>query len=94
MATPGSSALKGSSSKYISALEYNALAKLILAFYPPDIFIPRSPNLVSDPSSKHKISSSNSLTLTHSSKCSWSNSIPKVIFSLTEAEKIKGSYST
>ena len=42
-ATSGSTALKGSSNKIISESEYTALAKLISAFCPPDMFIPLSP---------------------------------------------------
>ena len=45
-ATSGSTAERGSSSKNISAFEYIALAKLILAFYPPEILTPLSPIIV------------------------------------------------
>ncbi len=40
LATFESNADNGSSSKYISASEYKALANETLAFYPPDKFIP------------------------------------------------------
>lgn len=41
-----STALSGSSNKIISGSSYTALAKLILAFYPPDKLIPFSPIIV------------------------------------------------
>lgn len=48
-ATSGSTAERGSSSKIISASEYMALARLILAFCPPETLTPLSPIIVSTP---------------------------------------------
>lgn len=47
--TLASTADNGSSNKYISASSYNALAKLNLAFYPPDKVSPFSPIIVLSP---------------------------------------------
>lgn len=49
LATSGSTALNGSSSNTISESEYKALAKLILAFCPPEMLVPLSPMTVSSP---------------------------------------------
>lgn len=48
-ATFESTADNGSSNKYKSANEYNALAKLNLALYPPDKLAPFSPISVLSP---------------------------------------------
>jgi len=43
----------------MSASEYNALAKLILAFYPPDMLMPLSPITVSESFENSSISVDN-----------------------------------
>mmetsp|Transcript_18265 Transcript_18265/g.18339 ORF Transcript_18265/g.18339 Transcript_18265/m.18339 type:complete len:84 (+) Transcript_18265:2460-2711(+) len=56
--TWASTADRGSSSRYISAFRYTALARATRAFCPPDRLIPLSPISVSTPPGSTLISSS------------------------------------
>ena len=93
-ATSGSTAERGSSNNTISALEYNALAKLILAFYPPEILTPLSPMTVLSPLPKSSMSLSRHEYFSASSILYWSNGYPNLILFSTESEMMNGSCST
>ena len=64
--TLASNAAKGSSIRNISLDEYKALARLTLAFYPPDKLTPFSPISVASPAGNISRSLVNSQTLMHS----------------------------
>ena len=93
-ATYGSTAERGSSSNIISASEYRALARLILALYPPEIFTPLSPIIVSIPFPKSVISLSKQECFIASFSLFSSSYFPKRILFFTESEIMNGSCST
>ena len=93
-ATSGSTALNGSSRRTTSAFEYQALARLILAFCPPLVLIPLSPISVSRPLLKILRSWSSQQTSITLFILSSSYSRPNKIFSFKVPEIINGSCST
>ena len=78
----------------MSASEYTALARLILAFCPPLMLMPLSPILVPSPSLRSSISSCRHHKLMTLSSLSLSYSFPNNILFWTVSDVMNGSCST